>query len=93
MFIRIQQERLRERLRSYRKKIAERDKEYGDLKISIAIPRILLALEKIEGGTYGYCDDCGCEIPLKRLETIPAAILCVQCQYLDEEKIKRGGQR
>lgn len=35
------------------------------------------ALEKIENGTYGKCEDCGEEIPLARLEANPAARTCI----------------
>lgn len=35
------------------------------------------ALEKIDNGTYGTCDECGEEIPLDRLEANPAARTCV----------------
>jgi DnaK suppressor protein len=38
------------------------------------------ALEKIEGGTYGICDDTGEEIPRGRLEAIPEAIRTVEAQ-------------
>jgi DnaK suppressor protein len=37
------------------------------------------ALEKLDEGTYGRCDDCGEDIPPARLEAIPATSLCVQC--------------
>ncbi|MCU0652942.1 MAG: TraR/DksA family transcriptional regulator [Candidatus Pacebacteria bacterium] len=37
------------------------------------------ALEKIEKGTYGTCDNCGGEIPEDRLEAFPAARLCFVC--------------
>ena len=35
------------------------------------------ALEKVEEGTYGMCEDCGEPIPLKRLDANPAARTCV----------------
>ena len=35
------------------------------------------ALEKIDNGTYGACEDCGEEIPLDRLEANPAARTCI----------------
>ena len=38
-----------------------------------------LALEKIENGKYGICEDCGEEIPSARLQTNPAAKLCMGC--------------
>ena len=40
--------------------------------------RIVRALEKIEEGTYGVCDECGEEIPPPRLRIAPESALCVQ---------------
>ncbi len=36
------------------------------------------ALERMEGGIYGACKECGEEIPLKRLEANPAATTCIE---------------
>lgn len=41
------------------------------------------AKQKILEGTYGLCEDCGCEISQKRLLARPTAALCIACQ---EEK-------
>lgn len=38
------------------------------------------ALERMENGTYGKCDNCGTEIPLDRLKAYPAAKTCIKCQ-------------
>jgi DnaK suppressor protein len=38
------------------------------------------ALEKLEAGTYGVCDDCQRPIPQARLEVLPWATRCVACQ-------------
>lgn len=37
------------------------------------------ALDRIEAGTYGVCDNCGKDIPAGRLEAVPYARLCIQC--------------
>ncbi len=37
------------------------------------------ALERIEDGTYGKCDECGVRIPKTRLNAIPYTALCVKC--------------
>ena len=37
------------------------------------------ALERIEDGAYGDCEECGNKIPKLRLEAIPYAALCVKC--------------
>ncbi len=49
------------------------------------------ALRKLNEGTYGICEDCGEEIPQERLEIMPFAILCKDCQEKKEEmeKIER----
>ena len=41
--------------------------------------RIERALEKLDEGTYGTCDNCGTEIPAGRLQAAPASALCVKC--------------
>ncbi|MGQ9732125.1 MAG: TraR/DksA family transcriptional regulator [Candidatus Zipacnadales bacterium] len=38
------------------------------------------ALEKIARGSYGVCDNCGGDIKIARLERIPSATMCVECQ-------------
>jgi DnaK suppressor protein len=38
------------------------------------------ALEKLAAGTYGTCEECGCEIPLQRLAIQSLASYCVACQ-------------
>lgn len=38
------------------------------------------ALERIEAGTYGYCENCKQPIDIKRLKAYPAAKNCVQCK-------------
>ncbi len=43
------------------------------------------ALRKLEEGTYGYCEECGEPIPIKRLKVLPFARYCVRCQ----EKIEK----
>jgi DnaK suppressor protein len=40
------------------------------------------ALDKIEKGTYGLCDNCGQPISPERLEALPQASLCVKCKAL-----------
>jgi len=40
------------------------------------------ALAKLDGGTYGSCENCGKEISLARLEVMPAARHCIDCASL-----------
>ncbi|MEQ8762950.1 MAG: TraR/DksA C4-type zinc finger protein [Planctomycetota bacterium] len=42
------------------------------------------ALEKIEAGTYGACEECDQSVPVPRLRVIPWARLCVECQRSKE---------
>ena len=48
------------------------------------IKKIDETLRKIDDGDYGYCNGCGIEIGLKRLEARPTATLCIDCKTLDE---------
>jgi DnaK suppressor protein len=48
------------------------------------IKKIEETIEKIESGDYGYCESCGIQIGLKRLEARPTATLCIDCKTLDE---------
>ncbi len=41
-------------------------------------------IERIDQGDYGFCDACGVEIGIKRLEARPTATLCIDCKTLDE---------
>lgn len=46
------------------------------------------ALARVEEGDFGVCQECGEDIPLKRLNIIPWAAHCVACQEgLDQEKV------
>lgn len=48
------------------------------------IKKIDDALKDIESGDYGYCETCGIEIGIRRLEARPTATLCIDCKTLDE---------
>jgi len=48
------------------------------------IKKIDKTLDRIREGEYGYCDSCGVEIGLKRLEARPTATLCIDCKTLEE---------
>ncbi|MBI3901734.1 MAG: RNA polymerase-binding protein DksA [Nitrosomonadales bacterium] len=53
------------------------------------IKKIDEMMAKIESGDYGYCDKCGVEIGLNRLEARPTATLCIDCKTLDEIREKQ----
>jgi DnaK suppressor protein len=48
------------------------------------IKKINETIGKIDAEDYGYCESCGAEIGLKRLEARPTATLCIDCKTLDE---------
>ena len=50
-----------------------------DARRATEIRRIDAALARIEGGDFGYCDECGEEISLARLNIDPMATRCVGC--------------
>lgn len=61
-----------ERLQTLRRDLEER------------ITQIELAQQRIADGTYGTCAHCGKRIPLERLEALPHATLCIDCQAAQE---------
>lgn len=46
-------------------------------------------IARIDANEYGYCDKCGIEIGLSRLEARPTATLCIDCKTLDEIREKQ----
>jgi DnaK suppressor protein len=48
------------------------------------LERIEAALERIEDGHYGECEECGTKIPKTRLNAIPYATMCVKCASQSE---------
>ena len=44
------------------------------------------ALQRIEDGTYGTCTNCSGRIPEERLEALPWATLCIDCQRVQERR-------
>ncbi|MSQ58259.1 MAG: RNA polymerase-binding protein DksA [Betaproteobacteria bacterium] len=53
------------------------------------IKKIEETMTRIDAEEYGYCDSCGIEIGLKRLEARPTATLCIDCKTLDELREKQ----
>lgn len=54
------------------------------------IKKIEIALQQIEDKDYGYCESCGVEIGIRRLEARPTATLCIDCKTLAEIREKRA---
>lgn len=53
------------------------------------IKKIDETIANIDAGEYGYCEGCGVEIGLKRLEARPTATKCIDCKTLDELREKQ----
>lgn len=51
------------------------------------------ALSKFLNGTFGQCEECGDEIPVKRLLIVPEARLCMHCQNFQERREMRQASR
>ncbi len=59
----------------------EREKDLAlEGNIQDLLDKVNTALEKLDEGTYGLCDSCGVEINTNRLEALPWASLCLNCQ-------------
>ncbi|MCP3751671.1 RNA polymerase-binding protein DksA [Pseudomonas sp. SBB6] len=56
------------------------------------IKKIDKTLQKIQDEEYGWCEACGVEIGLRRLEARPTADLCFDCKELAEKKEKQVGK-
>jgi DnaK suppressor protein len=52
------------------------------------ISKIEKAIERIEDGSFGICEECGCEISARRLEARPVTTLCIECKEEQERKEK-----
>ena len=50
------------------------------------IRKIESTMDLIDQDDYGYCESCGIEIGVKRLEARPTATKCIDCKTLDEIK-------
>jgi DnaK suppressor protein len=55
------------------------------------IKKIDEAIGRIDSEDYGYCESCGVEIGVQRLEARPTATLCIDCKTLDEIREKQMG--
>lgn len=86
-----QRERLTQRLVHYREPMknirpGEEIDARAAFKFHVLIPRVLIAIQRIEDGTYGVCMDCAEDIPRKRLEAVPGALRCVPCQGRQDQR-------
>lgn len=65
-------------LQTFDLRLSDREKVY--------LKKIEYALQKIEDGDYGICENCGEEISIKRLEARPVATLCIRCKEEQERE-------
>ena len=70
--------------RSFELRIRDRERKL--------LSKIEEAITRIEEGEYGICEECGCDINVKRLEARPVTTLCIDCKTLQEQKEKSRGQ-
>ncbi|MDC9724514.1 MAG: RNA polymerase-binding protein DksA [Gammaproteobacteria bacterium] len=52
------------------------------------VKKIKQSLEDLDKGDYGYCESCGTDIGIRRLEARPTANLCIDCKTLAEIREK-----
>jgi DnaK suppressor protein len=50
--------------------------------------RVNIAISKLAKGEFGFCDECGIDIPIARLDKVPDAACCVECQTIREYREK-----
>lgn len=55
------------------------------------IKKIEESINILDGGDYGFCDSCGVEIGIRRLEARPTANMCIDCKTLEEIREKQKG--
>lgn len=55
------------------------------------IKKIEQSLDLLNGGDYGFCEDCGAEIGIRRLEARPTAVKCIDCKTFQEIREKQLG--
>ncbi|MFP5491146.1 MAG: TraR/DksA family transcriptional regulator [Bacteriovoracia bacterium] len=56
---------------------------------SVYLKKVKYALDKIQAGQFGECEDCGAEIGLSRLSARPTATLCIHCKEEEERGEKQ----
>lgn len=71
---------------AFRLELRERDRERKLLK------NVERSLDWLDSGEYGYCEECGAEIGLRRLEARPTATMCIDCKSFAELKEKQTGE-
>ena len=55
------------------------------------IKKINESLRMLDNNEYGYCEKCGVEIGIRRLEARPTATMCIECKTLQEVRENQNG--
>ena len=55
------------------------------------IKKIDESIRNLDNKDFGFCEACGVEIGIKRLEARPTAVLCIDCKVIDEIREKQMG--
>ncbi len=63
--------------------VVEHQLGYSESKL---LEKIEYALQRLDAGTYGICDDCHKEINIERLKAKPSVSLCIHCQSRKEQQ-------
>jgi DnaK suppressor protein len=72
----------------------DRDLDYRLLTMyTETLKNVQHALERLEEGTYGTCEECGNDMKEKRLQVLPFARYCVDCQREKERFMNSDGTR
>lgn len=95
------QSQVREEGVGYSNHMADAGTEVFEQELDVSLARQLRqnyasvqhALEKFDDGTYGICESCGASIELARLEAIPEASCCLDCQSRRESTRGRESRR
>lgn len=66
--------------RSFELRIRDRERKL--------LNKIKEAIERIDNGTYGVCDDCGDDIAVERLDARPVTTYCIDCKTRQEQEEK-----
>jgi DnaK suppressor protein len=67
--------------------VSDYDRNQAIVRNSRAVlAQVLAALERLDRGAYGVCERCGREIGARRLEALPYAALCIDCQAAHERQ-------
>jgi DnaK suppressor protein len=54
----------------------------------VFLDKIQKAIERLDSGSFGQCEECGEKISVKRLEARPETTLCIRCKE-DQERVEK----